>query len=120
MLLTLYKLLLSVCPTGMNQINATSALLFSSLQALFVELLRHSMHVYRSVCDAAVKGIGGVCKRFPCLALPALPYLLAALAKLPLPDQAALEASFGAASAADGAPSRVASLMKAWSASYLH
>ena len=74
----------------------------SPLQALFAELLRHSMHVYKGVTEAAVKGIGSVCKRYPCLALPSLPYLLAALAKLPLPDQAALEAAFGAVSASEG------------------
>ncbi len=60
------------------------------------------MHVYKGVTDAAVKGVGSACKRYPCLALPSLPYLLAALAKLPLPDQASLEAAFGAASAANG------------------
>ena len=52
--------------------------------------------------ETAVKGLGNVCKRFPCLALPAMPTLLAALARLPLPDRAALDAAFGCASAAEG------------------
>lgn len=54
--------------------------------------------------ETAVKGVGNACKRFPALALPSLAPLLAALARLPLPDQARLAAAFDASSAAEGAP----------------
>ena len=51
-----------------------------------MEVVRHSVHPYKGVRDAAVNGVGQVTKRYPCLAGPCLPFALAALSGLPPPS----------------------------------
>lgn len=87
--------ILSMCGLGDSQANQV---IFSSNdvlypQALFLELLRHSVHTYKGVRDTAVNGVSHVTKRYPCLSGPSLPFALAALSGLPLPSPETLMTS---------------------------
>jgi hypothetical protein len=70
-------------------------------QAVFVEQLQHSVHTYRGVRDAAFQAVMLALKRYPCLTVSCLPFLLSGLANLPRPSSdAVLEVMNG--SIADG------------------
>lgn len=67
-----------------------------------MELLLHSVHTYRGVRDSAVQAVSLALKRYPCLTMPCLPFLLGGLANLPRPSSDSLLASMNGSSADGG------------------
>jgi hypothetical protein len=66
-----------------------------------VELLQHSVHTYKGVRDASFQAATLALKRYPCMTVSCLPFLLSGLANLPRPSADALLASLNG-SVADG------------------
>lgn len=63
------------------------------LQDLCVEAVQYLLSSYKSVPVAADSALRRTVRRYPCLVLPLLPYLLSATSNLPLPTPRELRAS---------------------------
>ena len=66
-----------------------------------MQLLQHSVHTYKGVRDASFQAATLALKRYPCMTVSCLPFLLSGLANLPRPSADALLASLNG-SVADG------------------
>lgn len=72
------------------------------LQDLVVEAMQSLLSSYKSVQSMADTVLKRATKQYPCLVQPLLPFLLSALANMPLPDRQALRASLDEADSPHG------------------